>query len=260
MRASVTLNRLLRAACLLLTVVVARPAAAGQQDHSYSSTDVQNGLRVYTSECALCHGPNGDLMSGIDLRRGRFRRAVSDEDLTRVITGGVPDAGMPSFTRLQAADVTALVAFIRAGFDVGGAAVKVGDPGRGKALFAGKAGCAACHRVNGVGPRTAPDLSDIGASRTAPALQRSLLDPSSAMWPINRPVRITTRDGKTYRGRRLNEDTYTVQIIDEQERLLTFIKADLREFEVSTKSTMPAATGLSGEELSDVIAYLLTLK
>jgi putative heme-binding domain-containing protein len=106
----------------------------------------------------------------------------------------------------------------------------------------------------------APDLSDIGANRTAPALQRSLLDPSSAMWPINRPVRITTRDGKTFRGRRLNEDTYTVQIIDDQERLLTFVKADLREFEVGAKSTMPAATALSTEELSDVIAYLLTLK
>jgi hypothetical protein len=80
------------------------------------------------------------------------------------------------------------------------------------------------------------------------------------MWPINRPVRITTRDGKTFRGRRLNEDTYTVQVIDDQERLLTFVKADLREFEVSAKSTMPAATALSPEELSDVIAYLLTLK
>jgi putative heme-binding domain-containing protein len=138
--------------------------------------------------------------------------------------------------------------------------VKIGDPVRGQSLFAGKAACATCHRVNGVGPRMAPDLSDIGANRTAPALQRSLLDPSSAMWPINRPVRITTRDGKTFRGRRLNEDTYTVQIIDDQERLLTFVKADLREFEVGAKSTMPAATALSTEELSDVIAYLLTLK
>ena len=41
------------------------------------------------------------------------------------------------------------------------------------------------------------------------------------MLPINRPVRIVTRDGKTIRGRRLNEDTFTVQIIDEQERLLS---------------------------------------
>jgi putative heme-binding domain-containing protein len=258
MRAPLIVKRLIPTACLLLTIV-GRPAMAAQQDHQYSTSDIEAGLKLYTAECSLCHGPNGDLMSGIDLRRGRFRRAVSDDDLARVITNGVPDAGMPAF-KLQGAEVTALIAFIRAGFDVSGAAVKIGDPGRGKALFAGKAGCATCHRVNGVGPRTAPDLSDIGASRTAPALQRSLLDPSSAMWPINRPVRITTRDGKTFRGRRLNEDSYTVQIIDDQERLLTFVKGDLREFEVSTKSTMPAATALSSAELSDVIAYLLTLK
>ena len=258
MRASLSLKYLLLAAGLLLTVA-ARPASAGQQDHQYSTSDIQAGLKLYTAECSLCHGPNGDLMSGIDLRRGRFRRAVSDDDIGRVITNGVPDAGMPSF-KLQAADVTSLIAFIRAGFDVSGTAVKIGDPARGQALFAGKAACATCHRVNGAGPRMAPDLSDIGANRTAPALQRSLLDPSSAMWPINRPVRITTRDGKTFRGRRLNEDTYTVQIIDDQERLLTFVKADLREFEVGAKSTMPAATALSTEELSDVIAYLLTLK
>lgn len=257
MPSTLDLKKLLAAASLLL--LAGSTASAGQQDHQYSTSDIQAGLKVYSAECSLCHGPNGDLMSGIDLRRGRFRRAVSDDDLARVITNGVPDAGMPGF-KLPGTDVTALIAFIRAGFDVSGAAVKIGDPARGKTLFAGKAACATCHRVDGVGPRTAPDLSDIGASRTAPALQRSLLDPSSAMWPINRPVRITTRDGKTFRGRRLNEDTYTVQIIDDQERLLTFVKADLREFEVNTKSTMPAASALSSEELSDVIAYLLTLK
>jgi putative heme-binding domain-containing protein len=198
-------------------------------------------------------------MSGIDLRRGRFRKAVSDNDLVQVITKGSPDAGMPP-SNLGPADVNALVAFIRAGFDVASAPVKIGDPARGKALFSGKAGCATCHRVNGVGPRTAPDLSDIGNGRSPAALQRTLLDPTSTLWPINRPVRIVTSDGRTYRGRRLNEDTYTVQIIDDQERLLTFIKADLREFDVSTQSAMPAATTLSSEELSDVVAYLVTLK
>jgi putative heme-binding domain-containing protein len=258
MPSSFDLKHLLVAASLLVTVA-GTAASAGQQDHQYSTSDIEAGLKVYTAECSLCHGPNGDLMSGIDLRRGRFRRAVSDDDLARVITNGVPDAGMPGF-KLQGTEVSALIAFIRAGFDVSGAAVKIGDPARGQTLFAGKAACSTCHRVNGVGPRTAPDLSDIGSSRTAPALQRSLLDPSSAMWPINRPVRITTRDGKTFRGRRLNEDTYTVQIIDDQERLLTFVKADLREFEVSAKSTMPPATSLSSGELSDVVAYLLTLK
>ena len=61
----------------------------------------------------------------------------------------------------------------------------------------------------------APDLSDIGAIRTLAALQRTLLDPTESLLPINRPVRIVTKDGRTIRGRRLNEDTYTVQLIDD---------------------------------------------
>ena len=81
------------------------------------------------------------------------------------------------------------------------------------------------------------------------------------MLPINRPVRAVTRDGRTIRGRRLNEDTYTVQLIDEQERLVSLVKADLREFEVSTTSSMPSyETTLTADELADVIAYLLSLK
>jgi putative heme-binding domain-containing protein len=115
--------------------------------------------------------------------------------------------------------------------------------------------------VNGVGPRTAPDLSDVGAIRTPAALQRALLDPTGSMMPINRPVRAVTRDGKIYRGRRLNEDTYTVQLIDEEERLVSIEKANLREYEIADTSPMPAATTmLQGDELADVIAYLLTLK
>ena len=80
------------------------------------------------------------------------------------------------------------------------------------------------------------------------------------MLPINRPVRIVTRDGRTIRGRRLNEDTFTVQIIDEQERLLSLNKADLREFELGATSPMPPATStLTSAEVADVVAYLLTL-
>jgi putative heme-binding domain-containing protein len=235
---------------------VAQPAA----DHQYTTADIEAGSRLYASQCALCHGPNGDGINGVDLRRGVFRRSVSDDDLAKVITAGVAAAGMPGF-KFQPAELTAVLAFIRAGFDPSGTPVKVGDPSRGQTLFAAKGQCSTCHRVNGTGPRTAPDLSDIGAVRTPAALQRSLVDPTSGMLPINRPVRIVTKDGKTYRGRRLNEDTYTVQIIDDQERLLSFIKADLREFEIGRTSPMPAAgKTLSPDEVADLVAYLLTLK
>jgi putative heme-binding domain-containing protein len=246
----------------ILCAIFALAVQTSTQDHpgQYSAADIERGSRLYAGQCALCHGPNGDLIAAVDLRRGRFRHAVTDEDLARVIRTGLPDAGMPAFT-FQATEMDGLVAFIRAGFDLTGTAVKVGDATRGQALYEGKGGCGSCHRVNGKGPRSAPDLSDIGAIRSPAALQRSLREPSSAMLPINRPVRIVTKDGRTIRGRRLNEDTYSVQLIDDQERLVSLMKADLREYEVGTSSPMPSfAKTFNGDELADMVAYLLTLK
>ena len=226
--------------CLLIATAV--PAGAQQllnQDHpgQYSQEDIAAGNRVYSAQCTLCHGRDGDQISGIDLRRGLFRRASTDEDLARVITSGTP-AGMPPF-RLQPAELTGLVAFIRAGFDTT-ASVRVGDAARGRAVFEGKGTCGTCHRVNGRGPRAAPDLSDIGVARAPAALERSIREPSSAMMPINRPVTIVMKDRTIIRGRRLNEDTFTVQIIDDKERLLSIAKRDIEVLDVSTKSTMPA--------------------
>ncbi len=235
-------------------------AQASLQDHQYTTEDIQAGSRLYGSECALCHGTNGDGVDGVDLRLGRFRRPLSDQDIREVIVTGLPDAGMPGLA-LEPSELDGLIAFIRAGFDPSGVAVKVGDAERGRALFGSKGACTNCHRLDGVGSRVAPDLSEIGAIRTPAALQRSLLDPTSAMLPINRPVRAVTADGRTIRGRRLNEDTYTVQLIDEQERLLSLNKADLVEYELGRTSPMPLASAtLTGDEVADVVAYLLSLR
>ena len=107
----------------------------------------------------------------------------------------------------------------------------------------------------------APNLSDIGAVRSPGSLQRSLLDPTSQMMPVNRPVRVVTKDGTVINGRRLNEDTYSLQLIDDHERLHSFVKADLREFTIVKTSPMPSAKGtLSDAEIADMLAYLLTLK
>jgi putative heme-binding domain-containing protein len=248
-----------------LTIAIASGAAmavpgAQTQDHQYTSADIEAGSRIYTTQCTLCHGPNGDGVNGVDLRRGVFKRVTSDGDLARVITTGIADAGMPSF-KFQPAEIAAIIAFVRAGFDPVATAVKIGNPKTGQVLFADKGRCVTCHRVNGVGPRTAPDLSDIGAVRTPAALQRSLLDPTSAMFPINKAVRAVTKDGRTIRGRRLNEDTFTVQLIDDKEQLVSLVKADLREYEIGKTSPMPPASKtLSEDEIADLVAYLLTLK
>jgi putative heme-binding domain-containing protein len=246
---------------IAVTIDVEIDAQLVDQDHGqYSRTDVEAGQRLYGPQCQVCHGANGDGVPGIDLKLGRFRRSSSDDDLARVITTGVPGTGMPAFV-LRPDELVAIVAFIRAGFDPASASVRVGDAARGRALFGGKAECAQCHRVNGVGPRVAPDLSDIGAIRTLAALQRALLTPDASLLPIHRGVSIVTKDGRSLRGRRLNEDTYTVQIIDEQENLVSLEKANLRSLSVDAQAQMPSyADRLTADELADLIAYLVSLK
>lgn len=245
----------------LLGLSLSAEAQTLTQDHSsqYTQADIATGYDVYRTQCAHCHGPFGDLVSGIDLRRRIFKRSSTDDDLARVITSGVSGTGMPPVA-LKPSELTGVIAYIRAGFDQT-TDVAVGDATRGRSIFEGKGECGGCHRVRGRGPRSAPDLSDIGLVRTPAALHRTLVDPSSAMVPINRPVHIVTRDGKTIRGRRLNEDTYTVQLLDADEKLRSIAKSDIRSFVVDTRSPMPSyETRLTADEIADVLAYLLTLR
>jgi putative heme-binding domain-containing protein len=245
----------------LLALLLLAPPAVTQNlaDHQYSSADIEAGARVYVADCALCHGANGDGVDGVNLRLGRFRSVRSDDDVRRVVTEGVAGSRMPAFD-LSAAELDGIVAYMRAGFDPEGVAVRVGDPARGRAIFEGEGRCVGCHRVNGVGGRRlAPDLGEIGITRTAAALQRTILDPSAALLPIHRPIRAVTRGGEMIRGRRLNEDTYTVQLIDSNGQLRSFFKADLSEYEVTTTATMRPTT-LTPDQVADVIGYLLSLR
>jgi putative heme-binding domain-containing protein len=253
---------ILRTLLLALAVGASSPllAQAFSSDHpgQYTQEEIATGARIYSAQCQFCHGRDGDQVSGIDLRRGVFRQTRDDADLARVISTGTP-AGMPPFV-LSAADLTGIIAYMRAAFD-GSASIQVGDAARGKALFDGKGECASCHRVGASGPLIAPPLNDIGLARAPAALERSIRAPSSAMMPINRPVQIVMLDGSTLKGRRLNEDTATVQIIDDSEQLRSIAKRDIRTLEVGTTSPMPAyADRLTDDEIADLVGYLLTLR
>jgi cytochrome c oxidase cbb3-type subunit III len=238
---------------------VAAQAPAPTPATEYSPADIAFGATVYAAQCSTCHLPTGDGVGGVELRSGKFRSATTDQQLANVLVNGLPGTAMNGFRNFSSAERDGVVAYLRNmnTFDASG--VKSGTPDRGRAIV-GSRNCLRCHRINGQGSRVAPDLSDIGALRSAGSLQRSLVEPASQMMPINRPVRVVTKDGRTIAGRRLNEDTYTVQLIDEQERLLSLTKADLREYTILTTSPMPSYKDLTADELADVIAYLLTLK
>lgn len=237
-------------------------ARAQGQDRApeYFQSDIAYGAQIFATQCTACHGTSGDLIPGVNFRAGQFKRVVSDNDLRATITNGVPGTAMQPFA-FGASELTGIVSYLRnmSSFDAKG--MTMGDKARGKALFEAAGNCASCHAVNGKGPRVAPDLGDIGTIRTAELLHRTLIDPVNSMLPVNRPVHAVTKDGKEINGRRLNEDTYTVQLIDEKERLVSLTKSDLREYIVLKTTSMPSYKDkFNAQELADLEAYLLSLK
>ena len=239
------------------------PAAHAQgQDRApeYFQADIQYGAQIFATQCTACHGTSGDQIPGVNFRAGEFKRVVSDNDLRATITNGVPGTAMQPFA-FGASELTGIVSYLRNMNSFDGQGFMVGDAARGHALFAGAGNCVSCHAVNGKGPHVAPDLGDIGTLRTADLLHKTLLDPAGTMLPVNRSVHAVTKDGKVINGRRLNEDTYTVQLIDDQDRLVSLAKADLREFTVLKTTPMPSYKDkFSAQELADLEAYLLSLK
>jgi len=247
--------RLLTLAAFLVAFT---PAAMRAQP--YAAADIQYGAKLFGGQCTVCHGGNGDGVAGVDLRANRFKRSTTDFDLRGVITNGVPGTGMPPF-KFEPPELTAIIAYVRNMRTFDQKNTLIGDADRGRALFEGKGQCATCHRVNGKGPRVAPDLSDIGALRTPDGILRAIVDPESEIRYANRSIRAVTRDGTVITGRRMNEDTYTVQLIDEQEKLVSLVKSNLREYGLVRRTGMPSYRDkLSNAEVADVLAYLLSLK
>lgn len=237
-------------------------SALSAQEHSYTQADIENGARLYQSSCAGCHGPNGEMVPGVELQGGRFRRGTSDTEIMRLIQLGIPGTTMPpsSFSEAQAGTI---VAFLRSAAPVADGVTRIvrGDPAKGRATFEGKGRCATCHRVSGAGPRVAPDLSDIGAIRPARELEQKLLDPNALVRPANRSIEIVMKDGTKLTGHLLNQDTFSIQMLDSRERLLSVAKTDLRDYTYIKNSPMPSyRDALSAGELGDLVTYLVSLK
>ncbi len=225
-----------------------------------AAQSVDAGRALYGTHCVACHGQEGESIPGVSFRSGNYRRASNDEELSRVILNGIPGTGMPP-TNLSSDERRNLVAYLRSMHSSGASAKGSGNEARGKEIVEGKGGCLNCHRIGGKGSRVGPDLSDIGAIRNAAYLEKSLTDPNDVIAPANRFLRLTLHDGTTVTGRRLNEDTHSIQLIDEKERLVSLDKSELKSVALLKTSPMPSyREKLSAQELTDVVSYLLSLK
>jgi putative heme-binding domain-containing protein len=139
-----------------------------------------------------------------------------------------------------------------------------GDAGKGRAIFADarRTGCIRCHRVGGEGGAVGPDLSDVGAKFARDHLIESVLEPSRQIVEGYRSTLIASATGRVMTGLVKSETAAGLILVDGELREQVVDKTDIVERKFIDQSIMPdgLAAGLSREQLTDVIAYLETLR
>ncbi len=228
--------------------------------------------------CAFCHGLGARGGGrGPDLTRAQKRHGNSDADMFRNISQGIAGTVMPANgangqgVGMTDEEINQIIAYLRS-IQVKAPAKPLGDVAHGKQLFYGETRCFGCHMVEGKGGRLGPDLSGVGGSRTTDALIESVRNPSQRLaWGLTEPtkefaqeyatVTVVTAEGKRITGVTMNEDNFSVQVMDASERIHLLQKDKLTSIKKSRESMMPGydTDTLKDQDLNDILAYLVSV-
>jgi cytochrome c oxidase cbb3-type subunit III len=264
---------------LLATILVG--AAYTADDRNPLAGDAKAakaGEYEFRINCALCHGLGARGGGrGPDLTRAQKKHAHSDAEMFQIISNGIAGTAMPANgTNGQGVGMTdeevwQIITYIRSQ-EVKAPPKTLANAAHGKELFYGGANCSLCHMVEGKGGRLGPDLTWVGGSRTREAIIDSVRNPSRRLaWGLTEStkefpqeyesVTAVTDDGKQIKGVTLNEDSFSVQIMDAGEHIHLLEKDKLRSFQKSRESAMPKydADVLSDRDLEDIVAYLVSV-
>jgi cytochrome c oxidase cbb3-type subunit 3 len=264
-------------ACTILLLLVLPAKLLSQEANPFAgdAKAAKAGESQFRANCAFCHGLGARGGGrGPDLTRALKRHGKTDADLFRTINEGIPGTAMPqNGTTGQGVGMTAeeiwqVITYIRS-VEKKSSAYPVGDATHGDKLFRGSAGCFTCHMVNGKGGRLGPDLTNIATARATESLIESIRNPSSHLatglientkeFPQEyETVMVVTEDGQSLTGVALNEDNFSLQMMDTQQQIHLFEKDKLKSFKKSRESLMPAydEKTLPEQDLHDLLAYL----
>jgi cytochrome c oxidase cbb3-type subunit III len=261
---------------LLLMAAAAAGAADDRNPYAGDPKAAKAGEYEFRINCALCHGLGAHGGGrGPDLTRAQKKHVHSDAAMFQVISNGIPGTVMPANgTNGQGVGMTdeeiwQIITYIRS-VEVKAPPTPAGNADRGKQLFYGDANCSLCHTVEGKGGRVGPELTAVGGSRTREAIIDSVRNPSRRLaWGLTESTKefpqeygtitVVTADGKEIKGVALNEDSFSVQMMDASEQIYLLEKDKLRSFKKSRESMMPIYKPdvLSDKDLDDILAYLI---
>jgi cytochrome c oxidase cbb3-type subunit 3 len=235
-----------------------------------SPADIANGKNLYEAACSRCHGLDGGGSDGPSLQGVPDR--LGDQAMGDIIRGGIPGTGMNGVGSLSAEETGQVIGYIRTLGHTADAEVAKGDPTRGQSVYQ-SIGCATCHIINGEGGGVGPELSRVGAMRGPSYLRTTLLTPGAILpkeagamergrWTQFLYVHAITKDGHSFEGTRVYEDSFSIELKDAAGKFHSFQKLQLTKLEkVPGKSVMPSFKDtLSATQLDDLVAYLASLK
>src|SRR6202790_3078662 len=274
-------NLPLLCACAVLVAWAAAAVALRAQDKNPFAGDpkaAKLGESQFRANCAFCHGLGARGGGrGPDLSRAQKRHGNSDADLYRTINEGVPGTAMPPNGATQQGvgmteeEIWQVISYIRS-VQVKAPAQPAGNAAHGKELFNGSAACSTCHMIQGKGGRLGPDLTTTASARSTEYIVESVRNPSrrlaqgisEAMKEFSQEyetVTVVDAGGQKFQGVVLNEDNFTLQMLDTREQLHLFEKDKLKSLEKSRESLMPKYDEkmLPEKVLQDIVAYLLSL-
>jgi len=249
--------------------VVARPNPQDSPAVNPTPADLEQGKKTFETACSTCHGLDGGGAMGPNIQGIPFR--LGADAVTNIIRNGI-SGGMPSFSgQLNATQIQQLVGYLLtlSHKDTG---TVTGDPAKGEEVY-DSSGCSRCHIISGEGSGLGPELTSVGQLRGAGYLRNAVLYPGTDL-PQARIfletgglldylfIHVATKEGKTYDGTRVAEDSFRIVIKDAGGNFHSFQKSDLRELQKEPgKSVMPSYKGkLSDAQVNDLVAYLASLK
>ena len=254
-------------ALAIATILLADAAAQAESPIPRQTLDdLERGRQLFQGQCARCHGMGGAGGTGPSLNRS-LGRAPDDQALFSIIKEGIPTTEMPRAWQMIDGEIWQVAGYVRS-LGRMTRVLLLGEPERGKRLYETKGQCATCHIVRGRGGSLGPDLTEVGVRRGVGYLRSTLLNPGadkardSSGYISFLVMHVVTQDGREVRGVRINEDTFTLQLRDGDNRVYSFRKEELKELKrESTASLMPSyQTVFSTTEIDDLIAYLASLQ
>lgn len=240
-----------------------------------NSQAIAQGEQAYNQNCTSCHGPNGgageigpEIIHNLSVP---LRGELSDNQILDVIRDGAPGTVMPAWKgKLADDDILKIGAFLHS---LRGTAIDNPLPGNvahGEDVFWNKGQCGTCHMLGGRGALRGPDLTNLAAERKSNLIIDALTKANHRVYgdggvhlralpamDTYDAVHVTLNNGRTMDGVLLNQDSYSLQLMGDDNQLHLLDRSQVKAI-AEKPPLMPTDYDkrLTKDEFADLMAFL----